>query len=633
MSLTGQLGRMLQEAAIPLGIEIVVLDAADCPLRQISSNLKHVTGSFNDAEKIRELARRCDILTVEIEHVNTDALKEIATRGVTLESGVVKKVPVHPSWETLELIKDKYLQKEHFAKAGLPIAEQIAIDPEVPLPDALRDAARTLGFPFMLKARKGSYDGRGNMKISSEDDFAKAAASMRRISLYAEKWVPFVHELAVMVVRTEDSVGALRKLHTYPAVETIHEDSICSKVLYPPIQVPPTHGNLSAFIKAQDTASEVVRTLKGRGVFAVEMFLLGDGKFSYQNHTFGTLRLLAGRITVNEVAPRPHNSGHLFIEALPYMSQFKAHLYSVLDIFPGDIKMQPRVGSAMMLNILGGAHDGSHDALVNLANTLYKDEMDTYLHLYGKASKPGRKIGHITTCCTSLHGSSTAEKLSAPLIMEVDRIRQERLEADPTQMTSSHISNTTDLSTTSKFSGASPKSSRNKQKPLVIITMGSDSDLPVLKGAFEILEHFNVPYDFTITSAHRTPQRMVDLGKSAASRGVRVLIAAAGGAAHLPGMLASETTVPVIGVPIKATHLDGQDSLLSIVQMPRGCPVATVGINNSTNAALLAVKILGSSDEVYRNTMANYMKNMSDEVEFKANKLRDLGWKEYLDGK
>ena len=123
---------------------------------------------------------------------------------------------------------------------------------------------------------------------------------------------------------------------------------------------------------------------------------------------------------------------------------------------------------------------------------------------------------------------------------------------------------------------------------------------------------------------------MVELGKSAAARDIRVLIAAAGGAAHLCGMLASETTVPVIGVPIKATHLDGHDSLLSIVQMPRGCPVATVGINNSTNAALLAVKILGCSDPGYRQAMADYMKDMSDEVEAKAARLQEIGWKEYL---
>ncbi len=281
---------MLQEAAAPLGMELVVLDAADCPLRQISSNPKHITGSFNDPEKIRELARRCDVLTVEIEHVNTEVLKEIATKGVTVEPGIVKKVPVHPSWETLELIKDKYLQKEHFAKAGLPVAQQIAIDPKVPLLDELHDAAHKLGLPFMLKARKGSYDGRGNMKISSVSDFDKATALMGGMPLYAEKWVPFICELAVIVVRTEDPAGGLRSLHTYPAVETVHEDSICTKVMYPRRGILDNRSSDEISRKAEKIATEVVRTLKGRGVFAVEMFVMKDSKGPLVTSTSKRLR-------------------------------------------------------------------------------------------------------------------------------------------------------------------------------------------------------------------------------------------------------------------------------------------------------------------------------------------------------
>lgn len=330
-----------------------------------------------------------------------------------------------------------------------------------------------------------------------------------------------------------------------------------------------------------------------------------------------------GSLVVNEVAPRPHNSGHLFIEAMPYMSQYKAHLYSVLDKFPPSIKLQPRVSAAIMLNILGGVDAESHDGLVDLTSDMYHDDMDIFLHLYGKSSKPGRKIGHITV--TSYDKAVDLERLATPLIKETDTMRQNRLSAASSQMQVSGAP------ASAKTLPSTPKSSRDTKNPLVVVTMGSDSDLPVLKAAFEVLERFGVPYDFTITSAHRTPERMVELGKSAASRGIRVLIAAAGGAAHLPGMLASETTVPVIGVPVKATHLDGHDSLLSIVQMPRGCPVATVGINNSTNAALLAVKILGSSDSGYRQAMANYMGEMRSEVEAKAVKLQEIGWEKYLE--
>ena len=325
---------------------------------------------------------------------------------------------------------------------------------------------------------------------------------------------------------------------------------------------------------------------------------------------------------MNEVAPRPHESGHLFTEAMPYMSQFKAHLYSILDILPCSIELRPREPAAIMLNILGGAHENSHDSLVDLADLLYDDSMDIALHLYGKPHKPGCKIGHITA--TAYIPSVNLEQRIVPLIREIDRIRQDRLKATSAQL------HTSDAPSTLQPSPAPSTSSRDTKSLLVVVTMGTDSDLPILKPAFEILEHFRIPYDFTITSTHHTPHRVIELGRTAAQRGIRVLIAAAGGATHLPGMLASETTVPVIGVPIKATHLDGHDSLLSMVQTPRGCPVATVGINNATNAALLAVKIMESSDRRYSDAMADYMKGMSDEVEAKAARLRDVGWREYL---
>ncbi len=333
---------------------------------------------------------------------------------------------------------------------------------------------------------------------------------------------------------------------------------------------------------------------------------------------------------VNEVAPRPHNSGHLFTEAVPYMSQFKAQLCAILDIFPSKVTLQPRVASAIMLNVLGGAAEASHETLVDRASRSYGSDMDVYIHLYGKASKPGRKIGHITVTSPSADIAGL-EQLAGALTKDVDSIRAGRLASAAAPLRPS------EASSSAAAAPAKPASSRNRSSPLVVVTMGSDSDLPVLRGAFEVLEKFGVPYDYTITSAHRTPQRMVALGRAAASRGVRVLIAAAGGAAHLPGMLASETVLPVIGVPVRATHLDGQDSLLSIVQMPRGCPVATVGINNATNAGLLAVKILGcgggGDGAGYSAAMGEYMKTMSEEVEAKAGKLEDMGWEAYLDQK
>jgi 5-(carboxyamino)imidazole ribonucleotide mutase len=132
--------------------------------------------------------------------------------------------------------------------------------------------------------------------------------------------------------------------------------------------------------------------------------------------------------------------------------------------------------------------------------------------------------------------------------------------------------------------------------PLVAVVMGSSSDLPVMQGAVEMLERFEVPHEVRVVSAHRTPRAMLAFGQDAAGRGVKVIIAGAGGAAHLPGMLASVTPLPVIGVPVALSQLDGLDSLLSIVQMPKGVPVATVAVNGARNAGLLAVRILGLAD-------------------------------------
>lgn len=172
-----------------------------------------------------------------------------------------------------------------------------------------------------------------------------------------------------------------------------------------------------------------------------------------------------------------------------------------------------------------------------------------------------------------------------------------------------------------------------KAVPLVAVTMGSDSDLPVMTAGLKILDQFKVPYEVRITSAHRTPHHMMDFAAEAAKGGVKVIIAGAGGAAHLPGMLASEVHLPVIGVPVKASVLDGHDSLLSIVQMPRGIPCATVGIGNSTNAALLAVRILGTSYPEYAEAMKKYQTQMREEVLEKDNKLLSEGWEKYLEAK
>ncbi|MEI6648063.1 MAG: 5-(carboxyamino)imidazole ribonucleotide mutase [Actinomycetes bacterium] len=149
----------------------------------------------------------------------------------------------------------------------------------------------------------------------------------------------------------------------------------------------------------------------------------------------------------------------------------------------------------------------------------------------------------------------------------------------------------------------------SNSNPVVSIIMGSDSDWPVMEAASEILRDFDIEHEVEVVSAHRTPEAMMEFAKQAASRGIKVIIAGAGGAAHLPGMVASLTTLPVIGVPVPLKYLDGMDSLLSIVQMPGGIPVATVGVGNAKNAGLLAARILGLSDPSVNDEISKYMES------------------------
>lgn len=168
------------------------------------------------------------------------------------------------------------------------------------------------------------------------------------------------------------------------------------------------------------------------------------------------------------------------------------------------------------------------------------------------------------------------------------------------------------------------------KKPEVAIIMGSDSDLPVMQEAAKVIDEFNVPYIISVVSAHRTPEAMYEFAKNAEENGIKVIIAGAGGAAHLPGMTAASTTLPVIGVPIKTKSLDGLDSLLSIAQMPPGVPVATVAINGAQNAGLLALQIIAIQNKSLSKELQNYKNKMKQAVKVKDESLKKNGYKKYL---
>ena len=249
---------------------------------------------------------------------------------------------------------------------------------------------------------------------------------------------------------------------------------------------------------------------------------------------------VTGKLLINEIAPRPHNSGHYTIEACP-ISQYEAHIRAILRLPITEESTQMRSPNtfAVMLNILGGAQPHTHLRAAQEALST----KGASIHMYGKGdARPGRKMGHVTVIANSME---EAENQAKPLIKVADQIREER-------------------NTLKSF--LIPKTTTSV--PLVAITMGSDSDRFVLAPGVELLKGLDIPYSITITSAHRTPERMFHFAQEAASQGVKVIIAAAGGAAHLPGMIAAITRLPVIGVPVKGSVLDGLDSLLSIAQMP-----------------------------------------------------------------
>jgi phosphoribosylaminoimidazole carboxylase len=588
----GQLGRMQVEAASRLNIQIAVLDSEKAPAKQITVSDKHVTGSFAHAADVRELAKQADVITYEIEHVDTKVLEDLEQERPYIEG--TKWARIQPSWKTVRTIQDKFLQKKHYAKYGIKTAESIEVQSSRP-EELKKIADRQLGLPLMLKSRTEAYDGKGNYPVYSEKDIEPALAALKDRPLYAEKWADFKMELAVMVVKTaqEDSLDEWEKnTLAYPTVETVHQDSIC-KLVY----VPPRDVSKQIAKAAQDLARQAVSTFLGTGVFGVELFLLKDDS-----------------LVINEIAPRPHNSGHYTIEAC-HMSQYEAQIRAILPDLASQIPAGATdltVKAAIMLNILGGSQADSHLAVAKAALKV----PGAKIHLYGKGDgRPGRKMGHITITGSSL---SECELKMHPLIQWVDAVRAHRNDSSA----STEAIAKTQAEMLQKNPAPSPR-------PLVAVVMGSDTDLATLRPGLTLLDTMDIPYEVHITSAHRTPQYMLDFGKAAAGRGLKAIIAAAGGAAHLPGMMASETPVPVIGVPVKASALDGLDSLMSIVQMPRGIPVATVGIGNSVNAAILAARIVGSSEEKVRDWVAEHLKKMEAENLEKEQRLQSQGWKTY----
>ena len=371
----GQLGRMLAEAAAPLGVEVIVADPTpDAPAATVARD--QVVGDFDDPETTRAVAERSDALTFEIELADPDALERVAE-----ETGT----PVHPSPETLRVIQDKLVQNRHLAEAGIPVPPFRAVDDR----DDLQAAISEFGYPVMVKARRGGYDGRGNFLVESPAD-AEDVLERAPGTVLVEQVVEFDRELSVIGVRGDGERA------TYPAGENVHEEEILRETIVP------ARTTRRVRERAQAVAGDVLDLMDGRGVYGIELFEAD------------------GEILVNEIAPRPHNSGHYTIEGA-YVSQFEQHVRAIAGWPLGTTALRsPTVTS----NVLGDveserpADPAGVEGVLGTPGAAY--------HWYGKRDvRPLRKMGHVTVVPTGTEGRETLLRTARELTDAISFRRRE----------------------------------------------------------------------------------------------------------------------------------------------------------------------------------------------------------------
>ena len=500
----GQLAMLMTKTAKDMNYNVYVLDPTpNCPASHAGAI--QMIGSFTDTKNIDTFINKYEIniLTYDIESVNVNDLKGCNIFGT---------VNVHPNPSVLEMIQNKWKQHKFYQEAGLPIPKFESVDSYI-LPFENN---------FVLKTRKGGYDGKGVWLINSPEEFNNVIreSGLTCNNFYAEEKVKIKKELALIMSTDRDT-----KISFYPIVELNQKDGICISTIAP--------ANISKVLEekikilGENIYKKIIEKYNSyQGILTVELFLTMDDK-----------------ILINEMSPRVHNSGHYTIEGCK-TSQFTNHIRTIMGLSSGDCSLINPEAIIKMTNILGGVNED----IPKTGRTGVH-----FYHWYNKIPKDGegepyrilRKLGHYTEIINGEDDCDIYEK--------------------------------------------------NTQNNLVYVVMGSSSDLPQMKGCIELLQKYNIPFKVDIVSAHRTAKWMYQFAESAEETG-RVIIAAAGGAAHLPGMIASISNLPVIGVPIETKALGGKDSLYSIVQMPDGVPVATVGIGKSKNAAILAIKIMGLID-------------------------------------
>lgn len=365
----GQLALMTAQAAISLGIESVIFaPQPDTPASRLTPH--NLVGPWQDETLLKQFAQQCDVVTLESEFVDVAILQRIEALGT----------PVYASSHTLAQVQDKLHQKRRMQSVGIEVPR---FRPVTVATDVLA-AVEEYGFPVVLKARRNGYDGYGNAVINRAADVQPALDKLQGRELMVEAHVNFLRELAIIIAR--DTRGNLKN---YPVVETIQQHGVCHRVLCP------ARINEAAAYKATQMAIQAVEAIEGVGVFGVEMFELAGDEVLY-----------------NEIAPRPHNSGHYSIEGI-ITSQFENHVRAVMGLPLGDVaQVAP---ATAMINILG-EHENEPEPLATLRGALAVEGV--HVHWYGKRQqRPRRKMGHITALG---YDQDTADKICRYALEQVD---------------------------------------------------------------------------------------------------------------------------------------------------------------------------------------------------------------------
>jgi len=367
----GQLGKMMILEAKKMGFYVTILDPTQkCPAHSIAD--EHIVADFDDKAAIKKLAQKSDLITYEFEHIGVEPLKELEAEDYK----------IYPTVRSLEIIQNKYHQKNVLKE------DQIAVPDfrKVSDPKDIKGAAEEFGYPLMLKSCTGGYDGKGNALIDNEAGVESAFQELGagKNPLMVEKFIPFKKEISIIAAR-----GLNGEMKVYPAGENEHRDNILYETKVP--------AEISAELeeKAEKFAKEVLKVFAGVGIFCVEMFVTE-----------------ADELLVNEIAPRPHNSGHYTIEGC-VTSQFEQHIRAITALPLGDTTL---VRPTVMRNILGSGKEGKAE-VVGLDPALAVEGVK--VHIYQKTiSRPGRKMGHLTVVAASLE--KAAEKaLKASQLIEI----------------------------------------------------------------------------------------------------------------------------------------------------------------------------------------------------------------------